>query len=470
MEKSQLIQLLKTLDRKECREFRKWLQSPAHNLRQDVIDLFDYLLSGNHLETKKALEKNRVYKAIYPGQGFNDAEMRQAIHFLFKALENFLLYNELLIDEVRSHTILSKVYRQRQLPKLFQKTIASGQKIQQIQPYRNHQYYENEYFLQFELYTYLSGLGRSVPLNLQEVSNANDVAYLANKLQLSCIMLSHQAVFKTEYKMDLLDDVLKLIESSDTFLEIPAIAIYYHSYRAMAGQDREEHFHKLKTLLSKSGSIFPHQELRVIYLLTLNFCISRINAGDSAFVRESYELYRSGFRHGIFLENGVLSRFTFSNAISTGLNLKEYKWVENFIKDYSPFLDEGHRESFVHFNIARLHYEMKEYQKAMRLFVQSDYDDILMSLNAKTMLLKMYYELDEINALESLLGSMRTYLQRKKVMGYHKQNYQNIIHFTKKLLKTAPYDSDQHEKLKKALQEATPLTERKWLLEQLERL
>jgi hypothetical protein len=106
----------------------------------------------------------------------------------------------------------------------------------------------------------------------------------------------------------------------------------------------------------------------------------------------------------------------------------------------------------------------------MKLFAQSDYDDILMSLNAKTMLLKMYYELDEINALESLLGSMRTYLQRKKVLGYHKSNYQSIIHFTKKLLKLPPYASDQHAKLKKELTEASPLTERKWLLEQLDRI
>jgi hypothetical protein len=470
MEKSHLIHVLKTLDKKETREFRKWLLSPAHNLRHDVVDLYDYLMSGNHLLSEKALDKNRVFKSVYPKHKFDDAELRQVNHFLFKALENFLLYNELLTDEVRSHTILSKVYRQRQLPKLFQKTISTGQKIQNEQPFRNHQYFENEYFLQFELYTYLSGLGRSVPLNLQDVSNANDVAYLANKLQLSCIMLSHQAVFKTEYKMSLLDEVIHLVESNPYYLGVPAISIYYHSYKAISENGNVSHFYRLKELLEKNGSLFPTHELRVIYLLTINYCIGRINAGESAFVRESYELYKSGFTRKIFLENGILSRFTFSNAISTGLNLKEYKWVERFIEEYKPYLDELHRENFVHFNVARLHFEKKEYDRAMKLFAQSDYDDILMSLNAKTMLLKMYYELDEINALESLLGSMRTYLQRKKVLGYHKSNYQSIIHFTKKLLKLPPYASDQHAKLKKELTEATPLTERKWLLDQLERI
>ena len=106
----------------------------------------------------------------------------------------------------------------------------------------------------------------------------------------------------------------------------------------------------------------------------------------------------------------------------------------------------------------------------MKLFAQSDYDDILMTLNARTMLLKMYYELDETNALDSLIGSMKTYLQRKKVMGYHKDNYKNIIQYTKKMLKMAHYDKEQIQKLKTEIEATNPLTERKWLLAQLDKL
>ena len=102
--------------------------------------------------------------------------------------------------------------------------------------------------------------------------------------------------------------------------------------------------------------------------------------------------------------------------------------------------------------------------------MQADYDDILLTLVAKTMLLKIYYELDEINALDSLLGSMHTYLQRKKVMGYHQSNYKNIIRYTRRLLRVAPYDDNQKQKLKAEIEQTNPLTERKWLLEQLDRL
>ena len=470
MEKSNLISILKTFDKKEVREFRKWLHSPAHNQRQDVIDLYEYLMAGQHLFVEKFLEKERAFCAVFFDKTYNDNEMRQCMHFLFKAVEDFLAYNELLKDEVRIQTMLAKVYRQRQLPKLFNKAMDASKKTQQKQPFRNHQYFENEYALQFEQYSYLSGLDRNVPLNLQEVSDANDIAYLANKLQLSCFMIAHQKVFKADYNTRFLDGVLRYLEKENPFLQIPAIAIYYYGYKAMTNKDDDESYRKLKEQILRHQDIFPQQENRITLLMANNYCISQTNTGKEDYFRESFELYDIGMKKKIFLQNGVLSRFTFGNAISIALNLKEFEWVENLIANNSHQLEEKHRENYVLFYRARLHFERKEYKKAMRLFAQFEYDDILMSLHAKTMLLKMYYELDEFSALDSLLGSMQTYLQRKKIMGYHKTNYKNIIKTTKRLLKIFPNDREKKGNLKKEITETNPLTEKKWLLEQLDKL
>jgi hypothetical protein len=84
------------------------------------------------------------------------------------------------------------------------------------------------------------------------------------------------------------------------------------------------------------------------------------------------------------------------------------------------------------------------------------------------MLLKMYYEEEEFDVLESLLESMRNYVQRKKVIGYHKSNYRNIIRYTRRLLRVNPYDREAKQKLGHEISEAQPLTEREWLLRQLD--
>ncbi len=470
MEKSHLVHILRVLDKKEVKELRKWVNSPAHNLRQDVVDLFEYLVAGQHLHSEKHLEKERVFQAVYPNKTYNDAEMRQAMHFLLKAVENFLVYNELLKDEVRTQTMLAKVYRKRQLSKQFQKTIETGREIQLAQPYRNHQYFENEYFLQFEQYTYLSGLGRNTPLNLQEVSDANDVAYLANKLQLSCIMLSHQAVFKTSYRLQLLDELLTYLEKNQDLLTTSAISIYYHQFKAMRNPSDEAHYRHLKREIFENGHLFPNEEMRVIYLLTINYCIGRINAGVERYWSESFELYKEGVDKLIFLENGIMSRFTFGNIVMAGLNQQDFIWVENFILNYKQYIDEKHRDDFVQFNMARLLFEKKNYNAAMKLLVSLDYDDILMNLLSKTMLLKMYYELEEFDALDSLIESMRSYVQRKNVMGYHKSSFKNLIACIKKLLKILPGDTTHVQKFREEVLALDPLMERKWLLAQLDKL
>ena len=469
MQKSRLVRILRTFTKKEVRDFRKWLHSPAHNQREDVVAIFEYLVAGDHLEKDELLDKTVVFPHVYPQEPFDDAKIRQGMHFLLKAMEDFLVYQDLLEDEVRSKVVLAKVYRQRQLGKSFKRTMQAARKLQEQQSLRNRHYLQNEYDLQYEEYSYLSGLRRTVPLNLQEVSNSMDVAYLANKLRQSCLMLAHQTVFKTEYEIGLLEEVFKFVENKH-YLDVPAIAIYYYAYKATKERDNEEYFQRLKEQIIEHGDLFPQSEIRDIYLLAINYTIGRMNAGVEQYVRETFELYRRGLEKKILIQNGLLSRFTFMNAVINGAMLKEYDWTERFIHEYKDYMEEQYRENVVHYSLARLHYEKKDYATAMRLFSQVEYDDILLNLNAKTLLLKMYYEEDELDLLEALLESMRMYMRRKKVIGYHKANFKNIITITKKLVHVNPYDKTQRENLHKEILETNPLPERKWLLKQVEEI
>jgi len=207
-------------------------------------------------------------------------------------------------------------------------------------------------------------------------------------------------------------------------------------------------------------------------LLAINFCINLINVGDEKFIREAFDLYKTGMEKGIFIEKGVLSRWTFKNVIFIALSLKEFEWAENFIRSHGTFLEEKHKESFIHFNLAKLFYEKEDYQSALDMLNNYDPKDILINIDAKLMLLKIYYELDELKALESLLESMRAYLQRKKKMvgAQHIHIYKNIIRYTKKLIKVNPYDKEQVAKLRHEIEVTNPLAEKKWLLKQVDGL
>src|SRR6056300_1236707 len=117
MENSQLIFILNSFDKKEIREIRKWLQSPSHNQREDVLDLYEYLTSGNRLLNEQQLQKEKVHKKIFPKTPFDDAKLRQTIFFLMKAIEDYLVFKEMKSDEVGERLILARVYRKLNLDK-----------------------------------------------------------------------------------------------------------------------------------------------------------------------------------------------------------------------------------------------------------------------------------------------------------------------------------------------------------------
>lgn len=469
MKKSQLIDILGSLDKSEVREFRKWLLSPVHNQREDVVQLYDYLLSGNHLQEDKFLEKERIYRKLFGKEAYNDAKLRQTNHFLNRCLEEYLSYKEWKEDEIRSRVPLMPQLRKRKLSKVFKRSLKSLESAQQEQPFRNDQYLRNEYLIQLQHFNYLQERERSPQNNLQEVCTTLDQAYFSEKLMLACRMLFHQNVYKTDFDFGPILEIVKFIEARSAF-DNPAISIYYYIYKALMAQDGQLYFEKLRNVLFGKKDIFPDTQLKEIYLMAINYCIGKMNAGVEQFVRESFEWYRQGFADGILIENQTISRWTYLNAVINALRLHEFDWAENFIEKYKHLIEPAHRENFSQFSKAKLLFEQKKYDQAMDYLIHVEYDDILMNLNAKSMLLKIYYGQNEIDVLESLLDSMSNYMRRKKVIGYHRSIYSNLIRFTKKILKVNPYNKEKFVILRNEIESANPLPERQWLLEQLDKL
>ena len=91
----------------------------------------------------------------------------------------------------------------------------------------------------------------------------------------------------------------------------------------------------------------------------------------------------------------------------------------------------------------------------------------MVNLLAKTVLLKIFYELNEFDLLHSHLDAMKNYIRRKQVIGYHKTNSLNIIKYVSQLIKLNPFDKKAQNDLRQRIEKEEILTEREWLLEQV---
>jgi len=59
---------------------------------------------------------------------------------------------------------------------------------------------------------------------------------------------------------------------------------------------------------------------------------------------------------------------------------------------------------------------------------------------------------------------MRNYVQRKRVLGYHRTNYLNIIRYAEKILRLRPHDRAASSALREAIEKEEVLTEKAFFL------
>jgi hypothetical protein len=117
--------------------------------------------------------------------------------------------------------------------------------------------------------------------------------------------------------------------------------------------------------------------------------------------------------------------------------------------------------------MANIFYAKQQYQDALDALRYVDSDDHLSNLFAKTLMLKIYFETKQDRLLDSHLDAMQVYLTRKKIIGYHKTNYSNIVRYTRKLMRLNPYDKNAKNKLAKNIRDEKLLPDRDWLLKQV---
>jgi len=462
--KYKLYEALTALDKSEVGQITKMLSSSFFVRRKDVQRLFEFL-TPFALKAKVFPAKEIVFRKVFPSKPFDYALLRGTMSDLLEMIEEYLLIQYRRTNKIESRLQLTEIYRKRDVSKCYQASVRKTGNLLDDQPLRNAYYYQQLLYFHNEKMNFQMNNQRTKNFNLSELSETLDILYLVRKLKHSCKQLSHQQVFKTEYDYGLLHHLLPVIEQPK-YLKIPGIAIYYYCFRFLSEEDGRPFFKKFKTILKDNKPIFESSELKVHYLSAINFCIRKLNQGHTEFRREIFDLYQDGLAANYFIENGNLSRFTFNNIVAAGIQLKEFEWLEIFIQNFAPSLEEEYRATTVHYSRARIAFTQKNYDAALLHLQSAEYKDIVITLIAKSTIMKIFYEQKEFDALFSHLDSFQIYIRRREVSDFHRNNYMNVIRMVKKLVKLLGTKKER-AKLRQEILSEDILSERKWLLDKV---
>ncbi|MCC7464811.1 MAG: hypothetical protein IT261_00995 [Saprospiraceae bacterium] len=460
-----ILTVFRTFTKKDWHWMQKFVQSPVFNQHESVQKLFQFFRK-QEVKTEKSYSSDFLYQKVFAKTSFNPAKIHHATHYLLQTTEDYLAWQEWQQDTTSQRLHLLKALRRRNLAGMFEEQLEKTEKSADAQPLRHADHFRFRHELALENYQHaIQGSGRSTAEQLQQFSNLHDVSFLAEKLKYACGIFSHQRLLPQKVDMGLLPMVLQYVESHPELWQFPAITVYYHGFLALSHPEEDRHFFALKERLAEAATCFPLPELRAVYLIGVNFCIHRINLRQEQFLREVFELYQSGLESGVFLEQGQITRLTYTNIAFAAMRLREFDWVLQYLNNYREHLPESQRQGAYAFNLARYYCEKGDYKQAMPLLLAMDFDDVLHNLAAKAMLAKMYWETGEMVALDSLLASFSAYLRRKRQLSeQQRQAYRNFVIFLKKSIALPPGNKTRKAKLREEIQLCALLAEKEWLV------
>ena len=434
-----------------------------------MVVLYSDIVKHINKAVDKNLEKEKLWKKLQPKSPYDDIRFRKYISDLLKLVEGFLalqIYEENPLN--RASNLIEAVGR-KGMEKLYASTMRTARRISENQPYRGADYYYFQYEIERNYYNLIRlDERRTEQTNEDKIIRHLDYFYLSEKLRLFCSILSRSHVVKSEDSNLFFREVIEYMKKLKVD-DIPAVSIYYHVYLTQTDEENAEHYEKLKNLLKENYHLFSSEQAYEMYTFAMNYCIRGLNkTGKKFFIEELFYFYKELLSNKLMIRGGELSPWRFNNIVTTALRLKEYEWTSQFIDKYQNYLPVKLRGNAVSHSLAQLFFYQKRFDDVVAELRNVEFEDLNYHLNSRAMLIATYYETEEIEPLYSMFGSFTAYLKRNKMItAGRKENFLNLIKFTKKLDKLRRRDKEALRKLKETVTNSR-VSSKKWLLEKID--
>ncbi len=463
MQNSKLTELIRSLNLHEVKAFKSYLHSPYFTENKKLDDCF--IAVRVMLNKNKSFSRKDLHKKIFGIVRFNDQQMRYLLTDLTKHLEYFISLRGFDKDDLLQNTICANELAKRDCEKSYQYRYHLIKQQDEIQ---NSKFYYHRFVAADQHLNYTgSKQSRKKKLDYQDVLQNLETFYLSRKLQLFCEVINLKNILSGDFNLHLFDEIKKLAVK-EPFAKIPVIQIYYHILLTLTDADKEKNFDRLRELLKKHGHLFPVAELNGMYQYVKNYCVKKINQGNTAYIKTLFEIYKTMLADKRLMNADYLSQWEYKNIVSIALRLNEKEWCRIFIHKYINYLLPAERKNALAYNLAYWYFMNADFKKSIRQLQDVVFTDVFYQLDARVVLLKAFYELDEVETFFYHASAFRLFLLRNRsISEYQRTINRNLVKFLTRLVR-AGISNTKLQKLKQEIDAEKNVADLKWLNEKVE--
>lgn len=473
MSHKQLTYLLEKMTPAEHKGFLRLLDSPYFNTDPKLTHLGQLLTEGEG-------DRETLHRALFPELEYDYFRISNLLSYVYKLLERFLALEHMKADRFVFANHALALSRERGWHAHFEKLSRDLAK----DPARRDKCLPGDflesYLVEQERDEYFGAQQkRTFDQSLSHRMEDLEHFYVADMLRSVCKWINRQNIIRAEETHSYEHFVAYVQENFFRYEAHPFIRIYFHILMTLTEWEKESHYAQLIEVLKQHSSTLPASERKPMYQYAQNYCTRQINNGNTAYLRELFGLYNEVIRQDLLYHEGYIGSADVKNIVSLGIRLEEYDWTEQFLESNEDRFQPAMREAVIAYNRAQLAYVRGSLRGALRLLRVVEFDDLYYDLGAKTLLLKIYYDLDDLEGLESLLHAFSNSLRRNKhISTYQLTVHKNLIRYTQKAnrlrhrkrLVGAQAFRKQVETLEAAIHTTREITNIGWLLEKVKEL
>lgn len=474
MRQSKFIDLLAQLTERERSRFRDLAWSPFFNKNQKLRQLIGFCLENIERELDKTVAFHVVYGAEKP---YNELQINNLLSDALQLLQRMLTYEELEQEPALLRAFETRALLNRRAEKQLPHSLRRLRQLSDRMSTRSHEYFHQqvEQARLHDRHALLQSPRRQSP-HLQQASDALDLYYCCHKMRLACDMASRNRAINAQYECHFVEEVLSWYEKKGAWQAYPALQTYYQALQMLTSEE-EKYYKGLRRLLAAHGKLFSAEEQQDLYDYAQNYCVKQINSGNPDYYQDILELYKLMLDQEVLLRQGYLTQWSYINIVTAGIRLQEFDWTDWFIHAYREQLAPEVQDNVFTYNLAALEFGKADYKAALQTLQGVEFSDAFYHMAAKIIQLKSYYELEEEEALLSLLEASRKYIKRNRQLSAYQKT--SNAHFLKMIGKIHKLQGGQPRMPKIEFQQAShhllseledlsPLTNKSWLREKIE--
>lgn len=405
-----------------------------------------------------------TYRKIYPGEALDGKKLGNLFYDLHERLKDWLVEQHLKADRFGRDRLYLEVLRERHLYEEYQKTVDAM--LRQLEKQRETGLWTlfHRFALHFlRYYTPAESLRHAG--HLFDSERELQRLFTGARYKIACEWLNRRNILN-EAEMQERLQILNAPLPGTIIDQHPFVDTYRSAFNLLqTNTDRD--FEAFQQLFFQNRPHLSPEDQQILLRYLLNYASARIREGQTRYYTEVLKLFLIGLDTGILIHADGLSPNIFLNVIELGTLLKGSRWAVQFIGKWENFLKEGEKESVMQLAEALVAYGRGDLKNTLLYLNQNSALDRFSKLRRYALFLRVYYDLEEEEALLSQAKAFETYLHRQSgISETILEGYRNFIRLVRQMSK---YGGPGREALLERLDQTSPIYYKSWLTDRINR-